>query len=66
LFAAQGLTVKLRLQTLIQPQVDDLLQGKADIASGDYVTFVENETGGDPDLGNRDPNLRIISESSFL
>jgi NitT/TauT family transport system substrate-binding protein len=66
LFAKQGLTVKLRLQTLVQPQVDDLLAGKADIASGDYVTFVENETGGDPDLGNREPNLRIISESSFL
>lgn len=66
LFAAQGLTVKLRPQFLIQPQVDDLMQGKADIASGDYVTFINNETSGDPDLGNRMPNLRIISESSFL
>jgi NitT/TauT family transport system substrate-binding protein len=66
LFAQQGLTVKLNLETLIQPQVDDLVQGKADIASGDYVTFIENETGGDPDLGNRNPNLRIIGESSFL
>jgi NitT/TauT family transport system substrate-binding protein len=66
LFAAQGLNVKLRLQIAIQPQVDDLVQGKADIASGDYVTFIENQTGGDPDLGGRRPDLRIISESSFL
>jgi len=68
LFAKQGLTVKLRPQLLIQPQVDDLLQGKADIASGDYVTFIENQTGGDPDPGfnGRKPDLRIISESSFL
>jgi NitT/TauT family transport system substrate-binding protein len=68
LFARQGLTVKLRPQVLIQPQVDDLLQGKADIASGDYVTFIENQTGGDPDpgLGGKKPDLRIISESSFL
>jgi NitT/TauT family transport system substrate-binding protein len=66
LFARQGLTVKLRPQFLIQPQVDDLLQGKADIASGDYVTFIENQTGGDPDLGGKKPDLRIISESSFL
>jgi NitT/TauT family transport system substrate-binding protein len=66
LFAAQGLTVNLRLQTLIQPQVDDLLQGKADIGSGDYVTFIENQAGGDPDLGFRKPDLRIIDESSFL
>lgn len=66
LFAAQGLNVKLRLQILVQPQVDDLLAGKADIASGDYVTLIDNETSGDPDLGNRKPDLRIISESSFL
>jgi len=66
LFARQGLTVKLRPQIAIQPQVDDLIQGKADIASGDYVTFIENQTGGDPDLGGRNPALRIISESSFL
>ena len=66
LFARQGLTVKLNLETLVQPQVDDLVQGKADIAAGDYVTFIDNETSGDPDLGNRQPNLRIISESSFL
>lgn len=58
--------MKLRLQALVQPQVDDLLQGKADIASGDYVTFVENQTGGDPDLHHEKPNLRIIAESSFL
>jgi len=66
LFAAQGLNVKLRMQILVQPQVDDLLAGKADIASGDYVTFIDNETSGDPHLGNRKPDLRIISESSFL
>jgi len=66
LFAAQGLNVKLRLETLVQPQIDDLLEGKADIGSGDYVTFIENETGGDPDLNGQKPNLRIISESSFL
>jgi NitT/TauT family transport system substrate-binding protein len=66
LFAAQGLNVKLRMQILIQPQVDDLLTGKADIASGDYVTLIDNQTSGDPDLGNRKPDLRIISESSFL
>ncbi len=65
LFAAQGLKVNLRMQILVQPQVDDLLSGKADIASGDYVTFIDNETSGDPDLGNRKPDLRIISESSF-
>jgi NitT/TauT family transport system substrate-binding protein len=66
LFAQQGLTVKLRLETLVQPQIDDLIQGKADIASGDYVSFIENQTGGDPDLGNRKPDLTIIDESSFL
>lgn len=66
LFAQQGLTVKLIPQIAIQPQVDDLMRGKADIASGDYVTFIENETGGNRDLGGTKPDLRIISESSFL
>jgi NitT/TauT family transport system substrate-binding protein len=66
LFAREGLNVKLRLQTLVQPQVDDLIQGKADIISGDYVTFIENQTGGDPDLHGQRPDLRIIAESSFL
>jgi len=66
LFAAQGLTVNLRLQTAVQQQIDDLAKGTADIGSGDYVTFVENQTGGDPDLGGKNPDLRIIAESSFL
>ena len=33
---------------------------------GTTFTFIENQTGGDPDLGGRKPDLRIISESSFL
>ncbi|MGO8888108.1 MAG: ABC transporter substrate-binding protein [Streptosporangiaceae bacterium] len=66
LFAAQGLTVKLNVETLVQPQIDDLLTGKADISSGDYVTYIENDTGGDPDRHNQNPDLRIIAESSFL
>jgi NitT/TauT family transport system substrate-binding protein len=66
LFARQGLTVKLQPEGLVQPQIDDLVQGKADVISGDYVTFIENQTGGDPDLHNQKVNLRIIGESSFL
>jgi NitT/TauT family transport system substrate-binding protein len=67
LFAAQGLNVKLNLVSQVQGQIDDLVRGKADIASGDYSDFIENETGGDPDLpGHPIPNLRIIAESSFL
>jgi NitT/TauT family transport system substrate-binding protein len=68
LFKAQGLTVKLNPVFLVQPQIDDLLKGTADISSGDYVTYIQNETGGDPDPGmnNQIPNLRIIAESSFL
>lgn len=70
LFRAVGLNVQLKPQFTIQPQVDDLVKGSAhggaDIASGDYVTFIQNELNGDPDLKNVKPNLRIIEESSFL
>jgi NitT/TauT family transport system substrate-binding protein len=66
LFARQGLTVKLRLQSLVQPEVDDLAAGRADIISGDYVTYIEDQTAGAPDLHNQKVDLRIIAESSFL
>jgi NitT/TauT family transport system substrate-binding protein len=66
LFRAAGLTVKLRPQFTIQPQVKDLVNGTADIASGDYVTFIQNELKGDPDLKGAKPKLRIIGEASFL
>src|SRR5579859_2092648 len=66
LFARAGLNVKLRLQSLVQPEVDDLAAGRADIISGDYVTFIEDQTAGAPDLHNEKVDLRIIAESSFL
>lgn len=65
-FARQGLNVKLRLVNSSQPQIDDLMDGRADIVSTDYVTDIENETGGDPERQNKVPNLRIIAEGSFL
>jgi NitT/TauT family transport system substrate-binding protein len=66
LFAKEGLNVNLNLTTFVQPQIDDLLTSKADISSGDYVTYIQNQTGGDPGMHNQIPNLRIIAESSFL
>lgn len=65
-FARQGLNVKLRLVNSSQPQIDDVIDGRADVVSTDYVTDIENETSGDPDRQNKLPNLRIIAEASFL
>jgi NitT/TauT family transport system substrate-binding protein len=65
-FARQGLNVKLHLVNSSQPMVDDVIDGKADVVSTDYVTDIENETSGDPDRQNKLPNLRIIAEASFL
>jgi NitT/TauT family transport system substrate-binding protein len=66
LFRAAGLNVKINTVTQVQPQVDRLMKGKVDISSGDYVTYVQNQTLGNVDMHNAKPQLRIIDESSFL
>jgi NitT/TauT family transport system substrate-binding protein len=60
LFKAEGLNVKISPpQTQVQTQVTQLMKGTADIVSGDYVTFIQDET-----IAKQ--QLRIIDESSFL
>src|SRR5216683_1323846 len=60
LFAKVGLTVKIVGQQLgTQPMVNDQLNGKADISSGDYVTYINDQLAGTA-------NLRLIAEASFL
>ena len=60
LFAKVGLTVTIVPQKIgTQPMIDDQLKGTADISSGDYVTYIDNQLAGTA-------NLRIIAEASFL
>lgn len=66
LFRKAGLNVKLTDVPLVQPQVDAMVKGKLDIGSGDYVTFIQDNLLGDPDLHNVNPHLEVIGESSFL
>ena len=58
LFAKQGLTVTIKPGTSTQTLVNDQLSGKADISTGDYVTYIQDELQGTP--------LRIVAEASFL
>jgi NitT/TauT family transport system substrate-binding protein len=58
LFAKQGLTVTIIPGTSTQTLVNNQLSGKADISTGDYVTYIQDELQGTP--------LRIIAEASFL
>lgn len=68
LFRANGLNVTIKPVQLVNPEIDDMVNGKVDIGSGDYVTFIKENLLGDPDPGmhNVNPELRIIGESSFL
>jgi NitT/TauT family transport system substrate-binding protein len=60
LFAKVGLTVKIvPSQVGTQPMINDQMSGKADISSGDYVTYIHAQLAGTA-------NLRIIAEASFL
>ncbi len=59
LFKAQGLNVTIDLADTSQTAIDGQLQGKYDITSADYVTYIDNV------LLNKAP-LRIVDESSFL
>jgi len=60
LFAAQGLDVTIvPVFTSGQQTVNDIENGKADISSGDYVTYLDNEL-----LDNA--HLEIVGEASVL
>jgi NitT/TauT family transport system substrate-binding protein len=60
LFAKVGLTVTIVGETRgTQPMVERQLNGKADISSGDYVTYIHDQLAGTA-------NLRLIAEASFL
>jgi NitT/TauT family transport system substrate-binding protein len=60
LFKAQGLDVTVvPVFTSTQQTVTDIESGKADISSGDYVTYMDNEL-----LGNA--HLEIVGEASVL
>jgi NitT/TauT family transport system substrate-binding protein len=59
LFAAQGLNVTIETAQTTQTEVDGQVQGRYDITTGDYVTYINNELTGRA-------KLRIIAEASFL
>jgi NitT/TauT family transport system substrate-binding protein len=59
LFAAQGLNVTIETAQTTQTEIDGQEQGKYDITTGDYVTYINNELTGQA-------NLRIVAEASFL
>jgi NitT/TauT family transport system substrate-binding protein len=60
LFAAQGLDVTIvPVFTSSQQTVTDIESGKADISSGDYVTYMDDELQGKA-------HLEIVGEASIL
>jgi NitT/TauT family transport system substrate-binding protein len=59
LFQRQGLNVTIRFAPANQLAVTSVLNGTSDIASADYVTYVDDEL-------NKNARLRIIAEASSL
>ena len=59
LFAAQGLNVTIETAQTTQAEVNGQVQGRYDITTGDYVTYINNELTGPA-------KLRIVAEASFL
>jgi len=59
LFAAQGLNVTIETAQTTQTEIDGQMQGRYDITTGDYVTYINNELTGQA-------KLRIVAEASFL
>jgi len=59
LFAAQGLNVTIENAQTTQTEIDGQVQGRYDITTGDYVTYINNELAGKA-------RLRIVAEASFL
>jgi NitT/TauT family transport system substrate-binding protein len=59
LFAKQGLTVKIHIDTSTQAELAGQASGAYDIGLGDYVTYLDNEL-------RMHSHLLIIGESSFL
>jgi hypothetical protein len=59
LFAAQGLNVTIETAQTTQTEIDGQVQGRYDITTGDYVTYIDNELTGQA-------RLRIVAEASFL
>lgn len=59
LFREQGLNVTIRFAPASQLAVTSVLNGTSDIASADYVTYIDDEL-------NSAANLRIIAEASSL
>jgi NitT/TauT family transport system substrate-binding protein len=59
LFAAQGLDVTIETAQTTQTEIDGQVQGRYDITTGDYVTYIDNELTGQA-------KLRIVAEASFL
>ncbi|MGH3258124.1 MAG: ABC transporter substrate-binding protein [Streptosporangiaceae bacterium] len=59
LFAAQGLNVTIETAQTTQTEIDGQVQGRYDITTGDYVTYINNELTGRA-------KLRIVVKASFL
>lgn len=59
LFAAQGLNVTIETAQTTQTEIDGQVQGRYDITTGDYVTYINNELTGQA-------KLHIVAEASFL
>jgi NitT/TauT family transport system substrate-binding protein len=60
LFTKEGLTVTVIPDfKTTQDTVDMIESGKAQVSSGDYVTYMDNELGSNP-------NLEIVAEASVL
>jgi hypothetical protein len=66
LFAAQGLNVTIETAQTTQTEIDGQVQGRYDITTGDYVTYINNELAQGQEIADTDRTAVELALGQYL